>query len=1027
MATIVVDEFNDDSARTAGETLTINGATFTQRTDTRWHSRSPASYTGAYNDILPSSTLGGNFVIDATKVRWMPFNGGSGNTPVGTIVTQGSVSGTFLAAYATLSAQPVSAMPASGFIKFREVNGGTFSAGALTGITASATGPDVTGWLEVVMDVAAGTDINIGRLNEFRSSGDWFYLDDTNGQLGQEILVPTNGGGVGTSSPGIWVETGVGTSAYEYYPGLLNAANGWAYQNIGSPGLSGAGQDPRQKFVQTAPNGVLRFGENIISAVSYTSPSLTGTYTWASGTVVVTSTAHGLRIGEQVYLDFTTGSATPYDGVYSITANAANTFSVVLPGAGTAGAVTARARSLITTTTGANTLAIGNVVGVNFTTGGLSAKSGNYMIETVPNTSAFTINTYADLSAVGTGSLVMTIGYVPVSGCHTRVPNIFLRQCATGSRASNATPSSTIANRPEFITSNAGSLWMEYCYGDWYLNLVQPYALHIKNCATFDVIIIQECATALDIDGLNISMYGGFDSIPLTLTSNFAGGTIKNGKFQRGNTPGTNDHAISIATCKNITFENVQSGIIGFVRSSGYSFNIATCNGISLIGCRSINSNLITVLTSQNTTITNLDWCDRYLGYTNATAASYCVSIPAGNVNTKIDGITFGFGGQVINCHPYTGIISIVGTVNTKIRNIGTRSSFISGGTIILYAMGSAIVLGGNNDTVKLQRIYIASQTLRGALFTEANTENNIIRESLFSYQYKTTAGVVTNNTLTPITLNSSYKGIGYALNTTTGQTAIYGTHWADLFVSDNNGRILACMNEPTASTIALNNLTQGPAGGFTSTGALSLPTSGDVYVTESDYSFKGHTALDNVAPVINGTNVAYSSGGIWGNHLIQYQIDTGAGWSQWRDFNATNLSNETVSASGFKLKYSIACNNTNTTNVIQYIRIQTTTTSAAQANNLYDLDVNSITLEGLQPGSEVRAYYGTDPATAIELAGIENSTTTFTFTHSVVGNGYIKIFALGYQPINLPWVYEAEDKEIPIQQVIDRVFNNPT
>jgi len=52
MATISVDQYNDDgtTSRTAGEVLTINGATFTQRTDTRWHATAPASMTGDYSD-----------------------------------------------------------------------------------------------------------------------------------------------------------------------------------------------------------------------------------------------------------------------------------------------------------------------------------------------------------------------------------------------------------------------------------------------------------------------------------------------------------------------------------------------------------------------------------------------------------------------------------------------------------------------------------------------------------------------------------------------------------------------------------------------------------------------------------------------------------------------------------------------------------------------------------------------------------------------------------------------------------------
>jgi hypothetical protein len=1027
MATITVNQYNDDgtTSRSAGEALTINGATFTQRTDTRWHAGTVAN---SYSDILPSSTLGGDFVIDATKVRWMPITGGSGTKAIGSTIGQGSVSAYFLGAYSATNAAPSSAIPSTGFIKFREVSGGTFSAGELTNITASATGPDVTGWLEVVMDVAAGTDINIARLNEFRTSGDWFYLDNTNGLVGQQIQVPTNGGGAGTHCPGVWVETGVNTSAFEYYPAFAGAGTGWAYQNISNPGLSGVGQDGRQKFVNTIGNGLMQFGENVSSAMTYTTTNLTATYTWAANVITVTSNAHGLRVGEQVYLDFSTGAASASDGVYTLTANAANTFNVDKTGSGTGGAATVRARSTVTTTGGANNLAIGNLVYVNFTDGGLSAAAGTFMIEAVPTASAFTINSYAAVSAGGNGFLQQTIGYVPVSGCRTRVPNIFLRQCATGSRTVNATPTTTLANRPEFITTAAGNIKMEYCYGDWYLNFSQPFYIHIKNCATFEGVVISECASPLDIDGLGVSqVVVATTAIPaLTLTSNFAGGTISNGCFERI-VAANNAHAISITYCNNITFNNIRAGIIAYARGTGYSFNMATCNGLTFNNCKSLNSTTISLATSQNTIFTNLDWCDRYMGYTNATTNSYCCTVAAGCVNTKIDGVTFGLGGTVINNHPYVGILSLVGALGVKLRNCGTRSSMLTGGTIPLYSMATAVVFGTNNNDVKLQRIYFQTLTTRAALFTEANSEINVIRESLHNYQYKTTAGVITDNTLTPVTLNSSYKGIGYSLNTTTGQTSIYGTHWSDIFVSDNLGRIFVAMNEPTSTTIANNTLTKvGSTGGFTSTGSLSLQTSGDSYITITDYYFKGHVALTNTVPVINGTNVTYVSGARWGAHEIKYQIDTSGVWNGiWKDFNATNLSAEPISTTGFKLQYKIDCVSANATNLVTFIRIETSSTSAAQVANLYDLDTNTVTLNGLTSGSEVRAYYGTDPATAIEVAGIESSTSAFTFSHSKVGAGYIKIFALNKQPIELPWTYSAEDKEIPVQPVIDRVFSN--
>ena len=86
-----------------------------------------------------------------------------------------------------------------------------------------------------------------------------------------------------------------------------------------------------------------------------------------------------------------------------------------------------------------------------------------------------------------------------------------------------------------------------------------------------------------------------------------------------------------------------------------------------------------------------------------------------------------------------------------------------------------------------------------------------------------------------------------------------------------------------------------------------------------------------------------------------------------------------------------------------------------------------NVELTGLKSGSEVRAYVGTNPATSTEVGGIESSSTTFTFSQSVGGqDGYIIIHALGYVSIYLPITYASTNVSIPIQQALDRTYNNP-
>ena len=255
MATITVDTFLDGgTARTAGENWTMNGGVLTVRTDTRAHANAPASMTGTLGNLTISATAGGGVLLDGRNVRWMPYNAGGGTVPaIGTLVTQGGVSGYLLGVWADLVTAPVAvggAMPATGFLKFREVTSGPFAAGALTGITATATGPDVVGWIEVVMDQS--TAITVPRLGFFQTRGDWFQLGVTSGAAAQIVQVPTNGGGAGTHVPGLWIETGVGTNQYEFYPSVINTY--FLAANLAT--------DARGKFVQTLGSGQLRIGND---------------------------------------------------------------------------------------------------------------------------------------------------------------------------------------------------------------------------------------------------------------------------------------------------------------------------------------------------------------------------------------------------------------------------------------------------------------------------------------------------------------------------------------------------------------------------------------------------------------------------------------------------------------------------------------------------------------------------------------------------------------------------------------------
>lgn len=268
MATITTDEYLDSgTVRTANETWTMNGAVLTIRTDTRYHIGSPAGMTGSLGSCSISNTLGGGILIDGRNIRELWFDSGAGVVPaIGTTITQGGASGYLLGVYSSIDSAPMAvgaAMPTTGFMKFREVTG-SFVAGALTGITANATGADKTSWLEVVVEQSRV--FGIPRLGYFRVRGAWYEFNDlTTGIANQVLTMPNHGGGAGNPLwPAVWVETAPSSGVFESYPALRTTE--FTTTNLGT--------DERCKFVcTTTTNGNIIIGGNGTDAAGFLPPA----------------------------------------------------------------------------------------------------------------------------------------------------------------------------------------------------------------------------------------------------------------------------------------------------------------------------------------------------------------------------------------------------------------------------------------------------------------------------------------------------------------------------------------------------------------------------------------------------------------------------------------------------------------------------------------------------------------------------------------------------------------------------------
>lgn len=255
-STTVVTLPCNNAGATSG-TITLQGADVVQTLTPRLTIDCHTVYgpNGSQQSIVTG--VRGNITVDSTKCRIIPFSGGSGAVPAGnTVISQDSASGKLVNVYAALNAAPVlagQAMPTDGYIMVRRWNGTSFTAGALTGISATALRSDLAGWLDMRLMSVSGvgwTGIQAGGgIQSQIYSGDWWaFLDQTtSGSNATGYQIPTNG--FICYSPGVEVETAPGSGIYEFYANAVDMAATAA--NFST--------DIRSKFCWISTSGVVTF------------------------------------------------------------------------------------------------------------------------------------------------------------------------------------------------------------------------------------------------------------------------------------------------------------------------------------------------------------------------------------------------------------------------------------------------------------------------------------------------------------------------------------------------------------------------------------------------------------------------------------------------------------------------------------------------------------------------------------------------------------------------------------------------
>lgn len=517
-----------------------------------------------------------------------------------------------------------------------------------------------------------------------------------------------------------------------------------------------------------------------------------------------------------------------------------------------------------------------------------------------------------------------SIGDLPVSGCKIRIPNVLLKSCATGTRASDSVPNGTLATRPDFTTTNAGQIDIDKALGHWQLNAGQAYSLRLHYLALFDQFTITECATALDLESVcngNYTIAG--DVAACILTSNFAGGTLVDCKFGRSGTIGSADYGNNVQYCNDLVFTRCHFQNRTFRTNAGahpfyaLSSDAFTFNDCVVVGC----SLYFTACT--NMTVNDLQYADSFHTTSSATTPPVgVIQFIGGTINSVVDG--FSWYTSVANVHPDTAILYLSAAYGVKARNIGTLVSPLSAG-------GSNAMLrfcndAGNSSDIEFKRIYF--DLIATTFYTALNSTKNVM---MMNCQ----GNISVPKNLVSAALNMDVRNCELAAIVPAATASIYGSIFYHHFTSTTAGRLGLTFSEPTTeySPWVTTSFTTSATGtsGFNSSNGLALINSGDYAIFEFPYWIKGIDSFQNSAPTITTST----------NMTVEYQIDTGAGWNgSWKTFDAANLFGETVDeVAGFRFKIKCSANATNAANLLTVLYALTSSNTTAQGIQ-YPLDL---------------------------------------------------------------------------------------
>lgn len=529
-------------------------------------------------------------------------------------------------------------------------------------------------------------------------------------------------------------------------------------------------------------------------------------------------------------------------------------------------------------------------------------------------------------------------GYKPAAGLKVFVPNLILSSSTSANWSSN-TINATMATRYETATTAGGTVDVVGVSCNWYINATTPVSYSLQRSGILEQALVSGVAKSVLVEDVGLGVNSGTATAysGLSLVSLYGSPVLRRVRSTKA-VQGSSISMSDVSGLRGYTIQAETFGASGAVNRSAtsiVSMDLTRCEDTIFSELVSIGAR-VRFVACLDSEIHGFQYADNLVGETQ-TGANMPGAVEASGGSGRCDVYGFENFGGLANVHPGTRILYAANASAVGLYDVGSPSSPYDLGTVN-PANGpvNALVLRG----LTVRRVY----TRNGS--TPGTTSAVQLASTVQDVDLVNVWGDGGNNGAFSA-VNVTAKGCKWT-PTTIGQSASYGTHWSDTYTSDTTGLVVIHCNEPTDATVGQCSTSFAPGSGFTSAGGVSMATVGDFVEWTMPYFALGHTALANSAPTVTGANV--------GNHTLEFQADTGSGWSAWAALTGANL--EAVGAinpaTGVRLRVRATVAVASAANLLTYIRIDTVTDAVSQQIQYPVTAAYTLTLDNVAVGSLV-------------------------------------------------------------------------